>query len=79
MNVNEGSDYCKFGHFRENVIFAYSVKRHINPARNSRLGHDLPTSANDKLMFDILREFYIHETLHMRSSAKIKPSTKFPN
>ena len=31
---------CKFGNFRENFIFANSVKRHICVVENSRLGHD---------------------------------------
>ena len=29
--------------------------------------------------FAISRGFYFHETSHMRSFAKIKPSQKFPN
>ena len=33
-------DYCKFGNFRENFIFANSDKRHIWDVKNSRLGHD---------------------------------------
>ena len=36
--------YCKFGNFRENFIFANSVKRHICNNKSSRLGHDLPIS-----------------------------------
>ena len=39
--------YCKSGIYRENFTFVKSVKRHINDVKNSRLGHDLPTSVND--------------------------------
>ena len=39
--------YCKFWNFRENFIFAKSIKRHICDVKNSRLGHDLPTSVKD--------------------------------
>ena len=49
-----------------NFIFANSVKRHICDANNSRLGHDLPISVNDRL-----KGLYFHETSHMRSFAKI--------
>ena len=42
--------YCKSGNFRENFIFANSVKRHICDVRNSRLGHDLPISVNVRLI-----------------------------
>ena len=41
-----------------------------------------PEPAYEELMrvhFPISRGFYFHETLHMRSFAKIKPSQKFPN
>ena len=58
--------YCKSGNFRENFIFA---KSHICGDKNSRQGHDLCIS----------RGFYFHDTSHMRSFAKIKPSRKFPN
>ena len=33
--------YCTFANFRENFIFANSVKSHICYVKNSRLGHDL--------------------------------------
>ena len=46
---------------------------------NSRLRHELPTSVNDRLISTFREEFYCHETSHMRSCAKIKPSRKFPN
>ena len=42
--------YCKFGNFPENFTFANSVKRHICNFKNSRLGHDFPTSVNDRVI-----------------------------
>ena len=42
--------YCKFGNFREGLIFANSVKRHICDIKKSRLEHDLPTSVNDRVI-----------------------------
>ena len=37
-NDNDDNDYCKFGNFRENFIFANSVKRHICDVKNCDLG-----------------------------------------
>ena len=34
-------NYCRFGHFRENFIFANSIKTHISDVKNSRLRQDL--------------------------------------
>ena len=61
--------FCKFGNFRENFIFANSIKSHICQVKISRLGHDSPISLNDRV---ISRGFYFHETSHVRSFAKIK-------
>ena len=61
---------CKFGNFWDSFIFANSVKIHISKILNSRLGHDLPVSVNKKSDFAILRGFYFHDTLHMRSFRK---------
>ena len=36
--------------FRENCIFANSIKSHICHVRNSRLGQELPTSVNDRVI-----------------------------
>ena len=41
--------YCKFGNFRENFIFANSVKRHICKLKRSEVGHDLPISVKDRV------------------------------
>ena len=40
--------YCKFGNFRENFIFANSVKRHICQVKKSQLWHNLPTLVKNK-------------------------------
>ena len=50
--VGNGYGYCKFGNFRENFIFAKSVKRHICDVKISRTWHDLPIS-NEKVMSPI--------------------------
>ena len=42
--------YFRFGIFRENFIFANSIKRHISDVKNSRLRQDLPISINDRVM-----------------------------
>ena len=41
--------YCKFENFLENFIFTKSVIRNICHVKNSSLGHDLPTSVNDRV------------------------------
>ena len=70
--------FCKFGNFRENFIFANSIKRHICDGQSLQLRHDLHISVNDS-DFAISHGFYFHETSHMRSFVKIKSSRKFPN
>ena len=76
LSVNK---YCRFGNFRENFIFANSIKIHISGVKYSRLRQDLPISIIDKVILPFSRGFYFHETSHMRSFAKIKSSRKFPN
>ena len=56
-----------------------SVKRHICGIKKSRLGHDLPISVQDRVISPFSRGFNFHETSHMGSFAKIKPSRKIPN
>ena len=63
------SMYCKFGNFRENLIFANSVKRHICDVKKSRHRHDLSVSVNDR-MISPFREDFIFTKLRMRSFAK---------
>ena len=41
--------YCKFVNFRENFIFANSVKRQNCDVKKSRLWHDFPSSVNDRI------------------------------
>ena len=49
--------YYKFGNFRENFIFAKSVKRHICDFHNPQLGHDLPISVNDRVISTFREDF----------------------
>ena len=50
-------EYCIFVNFRENIIFANSVKRHIRDVENSLLGHDLPISVNDRVISPFREDF----------------------
>ena len=73
--------YCRFGNFRENLIFAKSIKIHISVVKNSRLRQDLPISVNDRVILPF-REGFIFTKLricYMRSFAKINSSWKFSN
>ena len=45
--------------------------------KKSQLWHDLPLSVNDIMISPFRKDFHFHETSHMRSFAKIKPSRKF--
>ena len=71
--------YCGFGNFRENFIFANSIKMHISDVKNSRLRQDLPLSINDRVILPIHEGFYFHKTSLMPSFAKIKSSRIFSN
>ena len=51
------STYCKSGNFRENFIFANSVKNHICDATYSRLGHDFSISVNDRVISPFREDF----------------------
>ena len=45
------SQYCRFGYFRENFIFANSIKIHISDVKISRLTQDLHIiSINDRVI-----------------------------
>ena len=49
--------YCKFGNFRENFIFANSVKTHVFDVENLRQGRDLLNiSVNDRVISPILED-----------------------
>ena len=60
--------YCKPGNFRENLFSRIASKDLFATFKNSRLGHTIPISVNDRV---ISRGFYFHETY-----MKIKPSQK---
>ena len=49
--------YCKSVIFCENFMFENSVKRHISDAENSRLGHDLHISVNDRVISAFHEDF----------------------
>ena len=51
--------YCKFGNFRENIIFANSVKRHICDVKNLLPWHDLPISVNDRVISPFREDFIL--------------------
>ena len=72
-------NYCKFGIFRENFIFANSVKRHICHAQSSRKRHDLNVSINNRLN-SLFREGFIFTKLRIcdnKTTAKIFEFTVF--
>ena len=54
--------YCKFGNFRENFIFANSVKRHICDAQKLRT-----YISNQQRGIAISRGFYFRETSHINA------------
>ena len=49
--------YCKSGNFRENFIFANSIKIHICDAKHSRLGRDLRILVNDRVISAFREDF----------------------
>ena len=61
--------------FAERVIFVANDESFCD-FKSLRLGHDLPRSVNNS-DFAFLGGFYFHETWHMQSFGKIKPSQKF--
>ena len=76
------SIYCKFGNFREHFIFATSVKRHICDVKNSRLGYDLPTSVNDRVILPFREVFFSRKFAYAKfrenkTLAKISEFTVF--
>ena len=62
--------------FRQNFIFANSVKTHIGDVENSREGCDLLISVNDRVISPIREDFIFTK---LRKFRKNKPSQKFPN
>ena len=67
---------CLSGNFRENFIFANSVKRHTCDVKNLLLGHDLNISV---IYSDFARILIARNFAYMGSFAKIKPSRKILN
>ena len=58
MFLSEHSiSYYKSGNFRENFIFANSVKRHSCAAKNSRLVHYLPITVIDGVISPFCGDF----------------------
>ena len=51
--------YFRFGNFRENFIFANSIKRHIRDVKNSRFRQDLHLSINDRVILAFREGFII--------------------
>ena len=49
--------YCRFGNFRENFIFANSIKRHTSNVKNSRLRQGLPISTDDRVILPFCEAF----------------------
>ena len=58
----QNSENCQFRYFRKKFVFANSVIRHICHIKNSQLGHDLPTSVNNR-MISLFRECFIFTKL----------------
>ena len=69
--------YCESVNVRENIIFANGVERHICDVQNSRLGHNLPVSVNDR-MISPFREDCISRNFAFAKFRENKPSRKFP-
>ena len=79
VHYNFGSVYCKFRNFRENFIFANSIKGYICQVKILQLRHDLPISVNDRMILPFHEGFIFVKLCIMRSFTKIKHSQKFPN
>ena len=69
--------YCKSGNFRENFIFANSVKRHICDAKNLRLGHDLPISVNDRVISPFREDFIFTKLAKFRKNKTLAKISEF--
>ena len=56
--------YCRFGNFRENFIFANSIKRHISDVKKTQIRQDLPLSINNRVIVPF-REGFIFTKLRI--------------
>ena len=70
--------YCKSRIFCENFVFANSIKRHICDAKNSRLGHDLPISVNDRVISAFREDFKFRENIALVKISEFTVSNYIP-
>ena len=70
-------NYCKFGNFHENFIFANSIKIHICDVRNSRLVHDISVSVNDRVILPFCEGFNFTKLRICEVSQKYVPRENF--
>ena len=77
MNQQD-KDYCRFGNFREDFIFANSITRHISDVKNSLIRQDLPKSINVRVILPF-REGLFSRNFAYAKFREIKSSRKFPN
>ena len=68
--------YCTFRNFRENFIFANSIKIHISDVKNLRLRLDLPISINDRVILSF-REGFIFTKLRICENKVLAKNSEF--
>ena len=71
--------YCKFRNFRENFIFANSVKRLICDVKNSRLGYDLPPLLNVRVISPFPEGIIFTKLIASAKFGEKRPSRKLLN
>ena len=71
------SQCCKFGNFRDNFIFANSVKGHICDFQNSRLSHDLPISVQDRVILPFNEGFIFVKTSQFCENKTLAKNSEF--
>ena len=69
--------YCKSENFRENFIFANSVKRHICDIKNLRLWHSFPRSVNGRVISVFCEDFIFTKLRMCEVSRKENPRENF--
>ena len=79
MKFTEGLRYCKFGNFRENFIFAKSVKIQIYDVKHSQTGHDLPISVNHRVISPIRESLIFTKLCICEVSRKLNSQENFEN